>query len=178
MQEYHYEILRLSKKFYQNYPKNKYPELLRKDDRPFDVMTFEILSNLYVCIPFRSDMMHNNGFLFKKSKRSRSHHSGLDFSKIVLLENRKYLSELGVVDKDELEESYINLSKIYYQALKYINDYINHITLKKTLSKEEFKRKYQFTTLSYFHKELCLLELHKNNVHPYIIYENRLYISY
>ena len=62
--------------------------MLTKNNRSYDVTLFEIdyLYDCYVCVPFRSEMKHNNGYKFKFSRRSYVHSSGLDFSKLIVVD--------------------------------------------------------------------------------------------
>ena len=43
------------------------------------------------------------------------------------------------------------------KAEKYVDGYVNHMMKKKVLHKTEFERKYKFSTLKYFHKELMIV---------------------
>lgn len=47
---YDYEIKKLSKQFYKDYPHNQYKEILTKEGRSYDVVLFEIdyLADCYV----------------------------------------------------------------------------------------------------------------------------------
>ena len=83
-----YEIKKLSEQFYKDYPHDQYQEILIKEGRSYDVVLFEIdyLADCYVCVPFRTEMKHNNGYKFKFSGRSKKHQSGLDFTKLVIVE--------------------------------------------------------------------------------------------
>ena len=55
-------------------------------------------------------------------------------------------------------ETRINIHKIQQEAQTFVDEYIAHISGNLELSKEEFKRRYQFSTLKYFHKELGILK--------------------
>ena len=50
-----------------------------------------------------------------------------------------------------------NLEKIKKEALAYVEEYIAHMNKSKTMHEAEFKRKYGYSTLRYFHKELGVL---------------------
>lgn len=58
-----YEIKKLSEQFYIDYPHDQYQEILTKEERSYDVVLFDIdyLADYYVCVPFRTEMKHNNG---------------------------------------------------------------------------------------------------------------------
>ena len=60
----------------------------------------------------------------------------------------------ALIDKDEYNETVKNLDKIQQDALKYVENYVSHITGNKSMHPAEFKRKYGFSTLQYFHQEL------------------------
>ena len=49
-----YEIKKLSKQFYKDYPHDQYQEILTKEERSYDVVLFKIdyLADCYVCVPF------------------------------------------------------------------------------------------------------------------------------
>lgn len=153
--EYEYRILRLTDKFYRNYPHDKYPEILEKRARAYNCLLLGLRSDLYVCIPFRSEMRHNNGYHFTKSLRSRKHHSELDYSKVVITDDPSYLSsEEAVVDSDEYRECARNIKRIVSEVTSYIDDYVKSREGRLALNPRELQRRYQFSTLKYFEKEL------------------------
>lgn len=155
---YDYEIKKLSSKFYINYDKVSYPELLSKDNRSYDVAIFELefLKDIFVCLPFRSNIQHNNGYRFKFSARSKKSNSGVDFSKIVLIKNADYIGQAAKIDNDEFIEFKKFSNSIHSKLSKYILDYCNHIKGISILHEKEFDRKYKYSTLSYFHELLDL----------------------
>lgn len=153
--EYNVEILRLSKEFYDSYPKSEYPELLQKAERPYACLLIELRNDYYICIPYRTHIDHQNSYRFKKSIRSKENKSGLDYTKIAIVNDRDYIDKKpALIDKDEFNETMINLDKIVSSALKYIDTYICHISGDKPIHEKEFVRKYKYSTLPYFHKEL------------------------
>lgn len=155
--EFDFDILKLSKKFVANYPPNKYPELMLKDDRPYNCLLIETSSDYFICIPFRSSVSHNNAYIFKNTVRSKRTRSGLDYSKIVLIKDASYLdSNQVVVDQDEYKNVVTNIQQIISEATDYIDTYKNHIDGSSPLHPKSFNRKYQFSTLSYFHDILGL----------------------
>ena len=81
-----YEIKKLSEQFYKDYPHDQYQEILIKEERNYDVVLFETdyLADCYIYVPFRTEMKHNNGYMFKFSDRSKKHQSELEFSKLVV----------------------------------------------------------------------------------------------
>jgi len=151
------DIRRLSKDFEIAYPRSLYPELMTKQGRPYTCLLLDIHMDFLICIPFRSSIGHNNAYLFKNTKRSRNAKSGLDYTKIVLIDDQKYIDKSpAVVDNDEYIETIHNISKIASAASKYILDYEKHIKGEKPLNKREFDRKYKYSTLPYFHDILRL----------------------
>ena len=82
----------------------------------------------------------------------------MDYSKIVIIKNSGYIDLVttAVVDQDEYKETMANLSKIVAEAVKYVDEYINHISGKQRLHPREFSRRYQFSTLPYFHDVMGL----------------------
>ena len=150
-----YQILRLTDCFYKDYPIKEYKELMMKRKRAYNCLLFQTHYEYFICIPYRTEITHENAFLFKKSKRSRKHKSGLDYSKIIIISKLKYLeNEQAIIDQDEFRETMMNLERIKKDALKFVEDYIHHINGTKILHSAEFKRKYQYTTLKYFHDEI------------------------
>ncbi len=150
-----YQILRLSDKFYTVYCNQPYKEIMQKRGRAYNCLLFQTHYDYFICVPYRTEITHNYAYRFKKSIRSRNHKSGLDYSKIIIVRDTTYMeSENAFVDKDEFNETMINLEKIKKQALIFVEDYVKHIEGKKKLHPSEFKRRYQFSTLQYFHGEL------------------------
>ncbi|MBQ2347952.1 MAG: hypothetical protein II388_06215 [Clostridia bacterium] len=150
--DYDVDIVQLSKKFSVDYPQNKYPELMLKQGRPYSCLIIETHYGFFICIPFRSSILHNNAFIFKGSARSKKSRSGLDYSKIILIKDLDYIdNNNAVVDKDEYNETIANIPQIVRKVSKYIDDYVNHINGTRVLHTREFDRKYKYSTLSYFH---------------------------
>lgn len=154
---YTVELSRLSKQFYQNYPKSQYPEILEKETRAYTCLLIEY-NDYFICVPYRTNILHKNAYHFKNSKRSVNHHSGLDYSKIAIIKNKDFIEHTpALIDKDEYNETMIHIDKIANEAMLYVNTYIDHIRHKKALHEREFARKYGFSTLPYFHDVLGLI---------------------
>lgn len=150
--DYDVDLVHLSKSFFEDYPPEQYPEIAHnKKGRPYTCLLIETHEGYLICIPFRSHIRHKQAFLFKNTLRSKSSASGLDFSKIVICNNSSYIISGAVVDNDEYSEMLKNCDVIVSKAEKYINTYVKHITGEKELNPNSFKRKYQYTTLKYFH---------------------------
>lgn len=154
--EYTVEVSRLSKKFYLNYPKTKYPEILEKEARAYACLLIEF-HKYFICIPYRTNVLHKNAYHFKTSKRSLANRSGLDYSKIAIIKNKDFIEHIpAVIDKDEYNETMIHIEKIVSEAILYVDTYISHIKAERMLHEREFMRKYGFSTLPYFHDVLGL----------------------
>ena len=63
-------------------------------------------------------------------------------------------SKDAFVDKDEFNETMIHLERIKKGSLKYVEDYVNHMKNQVLLHLKEFQRRYQYSSLKYFHKQL------------------------
>ncbi len=151
--EYIAELCLLSKRFIQDYPPSFYPELMHKHGRPYTCLLIDSHSDYFICIPFRSSIKHKNAFMFTRTIRSQKTKSGLDYSKIAVIKNSDYLdsSASPVVDQDEYAEMMKKLSIIVEEANNYVNTYIKHVSGVALIHPKAFSRKYQYSTLSYFH---------------------------
>jgi hypothetical protein len=151
--EYATDVYLLSQKFIYDYPASSYPELMYKQGRPYACLLIDTHDGYFICIPFRSSINHKNAFMFIGTKRSKRTKSGLDYSKAVLVSNSDYLdsSTKAIVDPDEYTEMMKNLPMIIREVIDYVDTYINHINGSIPIHPREFSRKYQFSTLPYFH---------------------------
>lgn len=151
--EFTVEIRKLSSDFAISYPPKDYPELLLKQGRPYTCLLLKTDYDFYICIPFRSSINHKYAYMFRNTKRSRITKSGLDYTKMVLLKNQTFLSNDNVVvDTDEYKETIMHIEIIAKEAVSYLESYINHVKGKVILNKNEFDRRYKYSTLAYFHK--------------------------
>ena len=149
------EVKRLAKAFYTQYPHSRFPDILHKDDRPYNVLLIETHADYYICIPFRSNINHEFAFMFQHSQRSRLSHSGLDYTKICIITNGSLIDDgVATVDQDEFNEARENIQTIAVEAERYIYDYVQHCKGVAVLSKRSFRKRYWYTSLKYFHKEL------------------------
>ncbi len=151
--EFDVEVCRLSSDFYNAYPSSSYPEILQKDSRPYTCLLIDLHYDYFICIPFRSNMGHQNGFAFNGTQRSASTPSGLDYQKLVLIKDTTYIDSAtpAVVDQDEYNAMITNLPKIVTDAVKYIDKYIHHVNGSQILHHREYTRCYGYSTLPYFH---------------------------
>ena len=149
---YDVDVCSLSEEFYRAYPECEYPEILRKSGRPYTCLLIHSHDGYLICIPFRSSIKHNEAFLFSKTNRSRRTRSGLDYKKVVLIKNASYInSSNAIVDADEYRMMMINIEKIVEGIHSYISMYISHKKNINVIHSREYKRKYEFSTLPYFH---------------------------
>ena len=149
------QILKLTTDFYAAYPSRLYKELLEKRQRAYNCILFQSHYGYFICVPYRTEINHKYAYRFKKSARSRIHKSGLDYTKVVVITDTRFIdTKDALVDKDEYNETMVNLDKIKREVLNYVEDYVSHIKREKMLHVKEFKRRYLFSTLKYFHMEL------------------------
>lgn len=153
-----FKILKLSDEFYRAYPEKRFKEILRKKERPYSCIVFELRNDSFLCIPFRSEIKHPYAYHLKNSKRSIENSSGLDYTKTVVVNNNSYFrKEQAVVDYDEYVEIINNINQIKFSAMSFVDDYIKHTVGTALLHASEYKRRYQFSPLKYFHNELGIL---------------------
>lgn len=155
-ESFDYQVLNLTQQFYVDYPDPPYKEIVRKGNRPYNCLLLQSNYGYYICIPYRSHINHKYAYMFKNSIRSQRTNSGLDYSKIIIITDGKYLGVSdAVVDQDEYNETRNNIEYIKNDARKYVDNYVNHLLGKSTkYDKKEFQRIYKYSTLQYFHKEL------------------------
>lgn len=150
-----FQILRLTDKFYKNYPQREYPELLEKKGRGYNCLLIQTHYDYFICIPYRSEISHKYAFKFHNTKRSQKHKSGLDYTKIVIVKKHEYIStESAMIDKDEYIKTVRNISRIVKESEEYIEEYVAHMNNECVISEMDFRRKYGMSTLKYFHEEL------------------------
>lgn len=146
------DVYQLTQDFMNDYPENLYPELMHKLGRPYSCLLVDTHYDYYICIPFRSHISHKNAFLFHGTQRSMRSKSGLDYTKIILINKDKYIdNKKVVVDQDEYNEVQKNLVQIVTEAVTYVEGYMRHQTGVAPLHTREFERRYRFSTLKYFH---------------------------
>lgn len=155
-----YQILKLTDTFFKAYPNPPYIEILKKKQRAYNCLLFETHYNYFICIPFRSEISHAYAYHFRKSKRSKKHKSGLDYSKIVVIKKMEYIGNRdALIDDDEFKETMSQLERIKREALEFVEDYVAHMNKVRILQEKEFKRRYTYSSLKYFHKELGVNEI-------------------
>ena len=157
-EEFDYQVLNLTQKFYTDYPDPPYKEIVRKNSRPYNCLLIQSHYGYFICIPYRSHIRHKYSFMFKNSIRSKRAKSGLDYSKIVIVADSNYIGQTdAIVDKDEYNETRNNIEYIKNDAQEYVDDYVNYLSGNSTkYDKKEFERIYKYSTLQYFHNDLVI----------------------
>lgn len=84
------QILRLSEKFYRDYPNPPYYEILKKKKRGYNCLLFQTHYEYFICIPYRTEIQHRYAYRFKNTCRSQKHKSGLDYSKMVIIKDLEF----------------------------------------------------------------------------------------
>lgn len=155
-----YQILNLTSKFYNTYPDPPYSEIIRKNTRPYNCLLIQSHYDYFIAIPYRSNINHKYSYRFKYSRRSQRTHSGLDYTKLVIIKNLDYVASLNaVVDADEYKETRDKIDYIKKDVLTYITDYIEYIQGRSNKYDEKsFQRAYGFSALKYFHRELGIAD--------------------
>ncbi|MBQ9437971.1 MAG: hypothetical protein IJU50_06525 [Lachnospiraceae bacterium] len=150
-----FEVRKLTQRFYLERPIQEFRDLLRKHERGYSTLLVDTHSDYYICIPFRSEIGHEYAYKFRHSIRSQRSHSGLDYTKICIINDGNYIDEKpAVVDQDEYREMRDNIETIVDEAVSYINVYIDHVKGISRLNNRQYRKKYWYTTLKYFHAEL------------------------
>ncbi|MGN9096861.1 type III toxin-antitoxin system TenpIN family toxin [Flintibacter porci] len=154
--EYIAEIYSLSSKFFADYPHDEYPEITVKKGRPYSCLLIEYIDDIFICIPFRSNVRHQYAYHFKTSARSQRTNSGLDYTKTILIKDNEYLDTVtpAMVDQDEYRETMVNLPRITKEVFSYISEYRDDLNGTCKLHPREWQRRYGCSTLPYFKKFL------------------------
>lgn len=145
-----YQLRRLSERFYSKYNEIEYPEIERKNERPYVVVLVKINMNTFA-LPFRTNIKHNACYKFKCSGRKTNYMTGLDFSKAVVVNDEKYIGDRAFIDNKEFMELENRYYFIISKFKKYLSNYYRYIN--GELQGRD-AAKYKYTTLRYFHKEL------------------------
>lgn len=150
-----YQILKLTPQFYRDHPDPPYHEILKKKQRAYNCLLFQSHYDYYICIPYRSEITHPYSFRFRKTQRSQKHKSGLDYTKIVIITKSEYVdTKDALIDKDEFNETIKHLERIKKEAITFVEEYVQHVSGSKKMDPREFKRRYAYSPLTYFHWEL------------------------
>lgn len=90
---------------------------------------------------------------FKHSDRDTKSSTGLDYSKTVVLNDESYIGDDAVIDNKE----YVELNNKYFFIIRQFENYLRGYRKYAGGEANEFEsKKYRFSTLKYFHKEIGL----------------------
>ena len=60
----------------------------------------------------------------------------------------------ALIDKDEFKETIKYLDRIKEEAMTFVEEYVQHVSGSRKMDPREFKRRYTYSPLIYFHQEL------------------------
>ena len=156
------ELRKLSEKFYLEYPFNRFPEIERKNKRPYVVLLVKVHNNIFA-LPFRTNIKHSYCYKFKNSNRLTFSSTGIDYTKAVVINNKEYLGDNCTIDDKE----YLELKKKFFFIIKQFKKYIDGFYKYCNGNNDKYlAKKYKFSTLNYFKESLdidCLDLSTKNN---------------
>ena len=134
--EFDFQILKLTKKFYKEYDPKTYPEILLKSGRSYNCLLLQSHYGYFICIPYRSEINHSCSFKFQNTERSKNHSPGLDYTKTIIITDLDYISnKQSTIDDDEYVETIKSIDLIRNEITSYIDDYVNHIKNLKPMKK-------------------------------------------
>ena len=141
-----FELRKLTKDFYNDYPKTYFPEIERKNGRPYAVLLLQI-EGLKFAIPFRTNIRHNYCYKFKSTDRKTTSSTGIDFSKAIVVLKENYLGEQTDINNKE----YLELQKrCFFIKRKFEKYVLNFIKVIKREANEYVIKRYKYSTLYYF----------------------------
>ncbi|WP_010243752.1 type III toxin-antitoxin system TenpIN family toxin [Acetivibrio cellulolyticus] len=136
----------LNQKFYNQFDEKNYPEIERKLERPYVMLTVNI-NGVVFGIPLRSGINHPNALWTNKQN-----HCGADYSKAVLIPDDSYIDSRNPYIRPE--EHRVLIQKEHQLKIgfdKYINEYKKAL---KDIHIDRNKLICKYSTLQYYHKEL------------------------
>ena len=133
----------LSQKFYNDYPPDKYPEMMLKENRPYTQVITEI-NGLKFAVPLRSDISHRTDVLWTDKQAKH----GLDFTKAVLILDDEYISGERAYIRDK-EHQHL-LGKEWRVKEKMEKCIGNYKRAKENIEEEHNAEYCAFSTLQYF----------------------------
>ncbi len=133
----------LSEKFYNDYPAQKFPELMLKENRPYTQVITDI-NGLKFAIPLRSDISHHADVLWTDKRAGY----GLDFTKAVVILDDAYISDERVYIRQKEHRFLLGKERrVKEKMLKCISHYKDA----KANIREEHNAHYcRYSTLQYF----------------------------
>lgn len=145
-----FELHYLSENFYDTYNADVYPEIEHKTQRPYIVLLIQIDDNTFA-LPLRTHIKHSSCYKFQYSSRPTDSITGIDFSKAVIVNNASYIGDIAEMDNKEYVELNDRIAFIISKFRTYLKGYYTFIAGK---APQQQAKKYKYTTLQYFHKEL------------------------
>ncbi|MSS63088.1 type III toxin-antitoxin system TenpIN family toxin [Velocimicrobium porci] len=140
----------LSKKFYEDYSKNKYPQIEMKENRPYAHIYLELYGYTFA-IPLRSNIDHPHAFFTDKKNKC-----GVDYSKSVVITNQDYIdtSTKVFLRNNEFKKLQGKDYRIKKEFQKYIELYKRAKTDKNVPHRDKI---ISFSTLQYFEEYIMKL---------------------
>ena len=133
----------LSEKFYNDYPSEKYPEMMLKENRPYTQVITDV-NGLKFAIPLRSDISHKTDVLWTDKKSGH----GLDFTKAVVILDDNYISDNRVFIREKEHKHLLGKERRVKEKMeKCINNYKK---AKENIEEEHNAEYCSYSTLQYF----------------------------
>lgn len=133
----------LSEKFYNDYPSEKYPEMMLKENRPYTQVITDV-NGLKFAIPLRSDISHKTDVLW--TDKSACH--GLDFTKAVVILDDDYISENRVYIREKEHKHLLGKERRVKEKME--KCILNYKKAKENIEEEHNAEYCSYSTLQYF----------------------------
>lgn len=145
----------LSLKFYTDYPKHLFPEIERKQDRPYIMICINI-NNYMFALPLRSHISHHYAYFTDKKNAC-----GVDYTKAVYISNPDYIDKHRKPHIRPDEFNFLRGKEYIIQQgfIKYLEDYIKAQNSLDIIRMQRFS----FSTLHYFES---LIDYDKDIIQP------------
>ncbi|MDT3309714.1 type III toxin-antitoxin system TenpIN family toxin [Shewanella vaxholmensis] len=125
-------------------------EQVLQKNRGYGIIAITV-SGITFAVPLRSNLNHPNGF---KTILVGKSWNGLDYSKALLVEEADITQEsFQLREQEEFDKIIKNKDKIIKDFSKYVADYIVYASS----ADKVLDRRFQYTTLQYFHNELGIV---------------------
>ena len=110
------KMILLSNDFYSKYDAANYPEIMRKDTRPYACFAVKIDNHLFA-IPIRHHINHAYAFM-------TTNDCDLDYSKAVVIDDPTYISSIpAIIDTTEWNIIKTSANTIFFEFRKYVRQY-------------------------------------------------------
>lgn len=133
----------LSDKFFEDYPIDKYPEMMIKENRPYTQVITDV-NGLKFAIPLRSGISHSSDVLWT-NKQARH---GLDFTKAVLILDDKYISDEKVYIRTNEHKHLLGKERRVKEKMEKCIE--NYKKAKEHIEEKHNAEYCSFSTLQYF----------------------------